>query len=90
MHKVKKSIQQMLDYLSAFGSGGSRSKMDKAYSGSGELIGDAGKATGSSGFNENRAGSDVGSKFKDTGAGGKGTATTGIAGIGTKGRSELE
>lgn len=72
--------------LSAFGSGGSRSKIDKAYSGSGELIGDAGKATGSSGFNENRAGSDVGSKFKDTGAGGKGTATTGIAGIGTKGR----
>jgi len=74
--------------LSAFGSGGSRSKIDKAYSGSGELIGDAGKATGASGFNENRAGTDVGSKFKDTGAGGKGTATTGIAGIGTKGRSD--
>ncbi len=73
--------------LSAFGSGGVRSKLDKAYSGSGELIGDAGKATGSSGFNENRAGNDVGSKFKDTGAGGKGTATTGISGIGTKGRS---
>jgi hypothetical protein len=72
--------------LSAFGAGGSRSKIDKAYSGSGELIGDAGKATGSSGFNENRAGTDVGSKVKDTGAGGKGTATTGIAGIGTKGR----
>ncbi len=72
--------------LSAFGSGGVRSKLDKAYSGSGELIGDAGKATGASGFNENRAGGDVGSKFKDTGAGGKGTATSGISGIGTKGR----
>lgn len=72
--------------LSAFGSGGVRSKLDKAYSGSGELIGTAEKATGSSGFNEDRGGDDVGSKFKDTGAGGKGTATQGIAGIGTKGR----
>jgi pSer/pThr/pTyr-binding forkhead associated (FHA) protein len=72
--------------LSAFGSGGVRSKLDKAYSGSGELIGDANKANGTSGFNENRAGNDVGSKFKDTGAGGKGTATSGIAGVGTKGR----
>lgn len=32
------------------------------------------------------AGDDIGSKFKDTGAGGKGTATVGIAGVGTKGR----
>jgi len=72
--------------LSAFGSGGARSKLDKAYSGSGELLGAGEKATGSSGFNEDRAGSDLGSKFKDTGAGGKGTATQGIAGIGTKGR----
>lgn len=72
--------------LSAFGSGGARSKLDKAYSGSGELLGAGEKATGSSGFNENRAGDDLGSKFKDTGAGGKGTATQGIAGVGTKGR----
>ncbi|MBC7467124.1 MAG: AgmX/PglI C-terminal domain-containing protein [Bdellovibrio sp.] len=72
--------------LAAFGSGGSRSKLDKAYSGTGELLGAGEKATGSSGFNENRAGDDLGSKFKDTGAGGKGTATSGIAGIGTQGR----
>lgn len=72
--------------LAAFGSGGARSKLDKAYSGSGELLGAGEKATGSSGFNENRAGDDLGSKFKDTGAGGKGTATAGIAGVGTKGR----
>lgn len=72
--------------LSAFGSGGVRSKLDKAYNGSGELLGAAGSATGSSGFNEDRAGDDLGSKFKDTGAGGKGTATQGIAGVGTKGR----
>lgn len=72
--------------LAAFGSGGARSKLDKAYSGSGELLGAGEKATGSSGFNDNRSGDDLGSKFKDTGAGGKGTATQGIAGIGTKGR----
>lgn len=73
--------------LSAFGSGGVRQKLDQAYSGSGELLGMADKATGTSGFAENRAGDDLGSRFKDTGAGGKGTATTGIAGVGTKGRS---
>lgn len=73
--------------FSAFGGGGNRANLDKAYSGSGEILGMADKATGTSGFNENRAGDDVGSKFKDAGAGGKGTATQGIAGIGTKGRS---
>lgn len=70
--------------LSAFGSGGVRQKLDKAYSGSGELLGAGEKATGSSGFNESRSGDDLGSKFKDTGAGGKGTATQGISNIGTK------
>jgi len=71
--------------LSAFGSGGARTALNKAYSGSGEALGAGEKATGASGFNENRAGNDLGSKFKDTGAGGKGTATQGIAGVGTKG-----
>jgi hypothetical protein len=47
----------------------------------------ADKATGTSGQNSNRSGDDIGSKFKDSGAGGKGTATEGISGIGTKGRS---
>lgn len=73
--------------FSAFGGGGNRANIDKAYSGSGEVLGMADKATGTSGSNENRAGDDLGSKFKDTGAGGKGTATQGISGIGTKGRS---
>ncbi|RYZ70341.1 MAG: TonB family protein, partial [Proteobacteria bacterium] len=44
------------------------------------------KASGAAGFNQDRAGDDIGGKFKDVGAGGKGTATQGIAGIGTKGR----
>ena len=72
--------------LAAFGGGGMRKNLDKAYNGSGELLGMAEKANGSAGFNENRAGDDIGGKFKNTGAGGKGTATQGIAGIGTKGR----
>jgi hypothetical protein len=72
--------------LSAFGGGGVRKQLDQAYSGSGELLGMANSATGKSGQNEDRNGDDIGSKFKDTGAGGKGTATQGIAGIGTKGR----
>jgi hypothetical protein len=38
-------------------------------------------------MDSNRTGDDLGSKVKDTGAGGKGTATEGISGIGTKGRS---
>lgn len=73
--------------LSAFGSGGNRSKLDQAYTGSGELLGMADKATGTSGQNENRAGDDIGSRIKDSGAGGKGTATQGISGVGTKGKS---
>jgi outer membrane biosynthesis protein TonB len=72
--------------LSAFGGGGVKKQLDQAYSGSGELLGMADRATGTSGQNEDRAGDDIGSRFKDTGAGGKGTATQGIAGIGTKGR----
>jgi TonB family protein len=72
--------------LSAFSGGGVRKQLDKAYSGSGELLGMANQATGTSGQNEERSGDDIGSKFKDTGAGGKGTATQGIAGVGTKGR----
>ncbi len=72
--------------LSAFSGGGIRKNLDQAYSGSGELLGMANQATGTSGQNEQRDGDDIGSKFKDTGAGGKGTATQGIAGVGTKGR----
>lgn len=72
--------------FSAFGGGGNRAQIDKAYSGAGELMGMANQASGAAGSNENRAGNDLGSKFKDSGAGGKGTATQGIAGVGTKGR----
>lgn len=73
--------------FSAFGPGGSRAKLDPSYSGAGEILGQADKATGTSGMDANRPGADLGSKFKDTGAGGKGTATEGIKDVGTKGRS---
>ncbi len=73
--------------LGAFGGAGVRKQLDKAYSGSGDLLGMADKASGSAGQAESRGSGDIGSKFKDTGAGGKGTATQGIGGIGTKGRS---
>lgn len=72
--------------MSTFGSG-NRSKLDMAYNGSGTAFGNAEKATGGVGNNENRPGDDLGSKFKSVGAGGKGTATEGIAGVDTKGRS---
>lgn len=74
--------------FAALNSGGVREKLDQAYSGVGQALGTADKATGAGGPNENRAGSDVGGRFKDTGAGGKGTATQGIAGIGTLGRGD--
>lgn len=72
--------------LAAFGEGGARDKLDQVYSGSGELIGAGEKAKGVSGFSSDRDGDDLGSKLKDSGAGGKGTATQGISGVGTKGR----
>jgi pSer/pThr/pTyr-binding forkhead associated (FHA) protein len=76
-----------LGLASSFGSGGIRQKIDQAVSGAGGIMGDAANATGSSGFKANRSGDDLGSAFKDTGASGKGTATEGITGGITKGRS---
>lgn len=76
-----------LGLASSFGSGGIRQKIDQAVSGAGGIMGDAANATGSSGFKTNRSGDDLGSAFKDTGASGKGTATEGITGGITKGRS---
>lgn len=79
---------QQSGLFAALNSGGVREKLDQAYIGVGQALGTADKATGAGGPNENRAGGDVGGRFKDTGAGGKGTATQGIAGIGTQGRGD--
>ncbi len=81
----KKDVSKM-GLFSAFGGGGTRKQLDKAYSGSGELLGMADQSTGRTGFDTSRAGDDLGSKFKSTGRGGTGTSTVGIAGLGTKGR----
>lgn len=75
-----------LGLLSTFGGKGTQSQLSKAYSGSGELLGDAAKATGSSGFNDDRAAETLGGRLKNVGAGGKGTATYGIANLGTQGK----
>ncbi len=84
--KSEKPDPSKVGLLGVFSSKGTQSKLDKAYSGSGELQGMADAATGYAGNAENRAGDNLGTKLKDTGAGGKGSATVGIAGIGTQGR----
>lgn len=68
--------------FSVFGGGGKQKEIDKDYAGGGELAGLANKATGQSGYAEDRPGEGIGSKIKDIG-GGKGTGNVGVAGIGT-------
>jgi hypothetical protein len=75
-----------LGLLGTFGGKGTQKELSKAYSGSGELVGDAAKATGFSGSNEDRAGESLGGRLKNVGAGGKGSSTYGIAGVGTQGK----
>lgn len=84
--KSKKPDPTKVGLLSVFGSKGAQKKLDKAFSGSGELQGMANAATGYAGDNENRKGDTLGSKIKDTGAGGRGERTVGISGVGTKGK----
>lgn len=79
--KLKKS-----GIFSAFGSGGRNNRLDTSYSGSGELAGLADQASGSAGFAEDRPGNGLGSKFKDTGAGGKGKSNVGVSGLSKGGK----
>lgn len=72
--------------LGVFGKGGIQKQLDKAYSGTGELGGLADQATGSSGTKETYSGEGYGTKFKDAGAGGKGSNLIGISGVSTRGR----
>ena len=75
-----------LGLLGVFGKQGVQKQLDKAYSGAGELGGLADQATGRSGNKEVYSGKGIGTKFKDAGAGGKGTNLIGISGISTKGK----
>ncbi len=72
--------------FSAFGSGGRNNRIDKSYSGSGELAGLADQASGTAGFAEDRPGEGLGSKFKDTGAGGSGKSNVGVSGLSKGGK----
>jgi hypothetical protein len=84
--KSEKPDPNKMGLLATFGKGGVQKDLNKATSGSGELAGMADAATGAAGSSENRAGDNLGGKLKDTGKGGAGTATYGIAGVGTQGR----
>lgn len=83
--KAEKPDPTKMGLLGVFGTKGTQAQINKAYSGSGELIGTADSATGYAGNADNRDGDNLGGKLKDTGSG-KGTSTVGIAGVGTKGR----
>ncbi len=72
--------------LSILSSGGAASNLDKAYSGAGTTFGLADKATGFGGQTSDRQGEGLGTDLKNVGAGGKGTSTVGISGVGSKGR----
>ena len=72
--------------LSVFGKKGVKTQLDKVYSGAGELGGLADRATGESGTREVYSGKGIGTKFRDAGAGGKGSNLIGISGISTKGK----
>ena len=72
--------------LGAFGGGGKLSKLDKGASGSGGLLGLAEQSTGFAGTEESYEGEGIGTKTKDLGSGGKGSALIGISGIKTKGK----
>lgn len=83
--KSQKPDPNKMGLLSVFGSKGAQKEINKAYAGSGELVGAADSATGYAGNADNRDGDNFGGRLKETGSG-KGTNTVGIAGVGTKGR----
>jgi pSer/pThr/pTyr-binding forkhead associated (FHA) protein len=85
MQSPKKDVTKS-GVFSVFGGGGKQNDLSKATSGAGELAGMANAATGKAGSAEDRDGEGLGTPFKDTGAGGNGTAQFGVPGVKTKGR----
>ncbi len=83
--KSQKPDPTKMGLLSVFGTKGAQKEINKAYAGSGELVGAADSATGYAGNADNRDGDNFGGRLKETGSG-KGSNTVGIAGVGTKGR----
>ena len=72
--------------LGAFGGGGQLNTLDKGASGSGGVLGLAEKSTGFAGTKESYQGEGIGTKTKDLGSGGQGSALVGISGIKTRGK----
>ena len=72
--------------LSVFGNKGTQDKLNKVFSGSGELTGIAGQATGKTGFKDDRAGGSLGARTKATPGSGRGKNTVGVKGPITGGR----
>lgn len=72
--------------VGAFGKGGKLSQLDKGATGSGGLLGLAEESTGYAGTKESYAGEGIGTKTKDLGSGGQGSAVVGISGIKTRGK----
>ena len=87
--------------LAAFGGGGIHNDVSKSFDGTGELLGDAQKATGRSGMGEDRAGvkmglqtsrgkrDTVGAAAVRTGGKGSGAFGSGVGGLGAKGKMNL-
>ena len=72
--------------LGVFGGGGKLSRLDKGADGDGGLLGLAKQSTGFAGTKESYEGEGIGTKTKDLGSGGQGSALVGISGIKTKGK----
>lgn len=77
--KSERKVEQA-GLFSVFSKGGANNRIDTEYQGKGTLAGLADKASGTSGFTEDRAGKGLGSKLKETG-GGKGNSNVGVTGI---------
>ena len=84
--KSEKIDPSQTGLLQVFGSKGTQKTLDQVYGGSGELQGIADHATGFSGQASDREGERIGTRTKNTGAGGRGKSTVGIKGVGTKGK----
>lgn len=80
----KKDISKQ-GVLSVFGKQGMQDRLNKAFQGTGAVAGMSEGATGS-GAEAAGSGYDPGAGLRDVGKGGKGTATTGISGVQTKGK----
>ncbi|MCB9026187.1 MAG: AgmX/PglI C-terminal domain-containing protein [Bdellovibrionaceae bacterium] len=84
--KSDKPDPKNMGILSVFGNRGTQEKLNKVFSGAGELTGIAGQATGKSGFKDDRAGGNLGARTKVAPGSGQGKESVGATGPITGGR----